>query len=144
LYKEGGKGERITIRGQILDGAGEPINDALIELRQDNTLTGFGRMGTGTEPDNAFVFSTLKPAAPANAAPFINVVVLMRGLLSHVYTRLYFEDEAEANARDSVLLQVPEARRNTLIAKRSEANGEVIYTFNIHMQGIHETVFFDA
>lgn len=144
LYKQGGSGERIKIRGQILDGAGDPINDALIELRQDNTTEGFGRMGTGTEKDNAFIFSTLKPVASVNAAPYINVVVLMRGLLSHVYTRLYFSDEAAANGQDPVLLQVPEARRNTLIAQRSEVNGEVIYTFNIHMQGEHETVFFDA
>ena len=145
LYKdESIQGERIIIRGQVFDGNGEPINDAMIELRQDATLDGFGRMGTGTEKDNSFIFHTVKPQGSDGQAPHINVVVLMRGLLSHVFTRLYFSDEAEANEGDKVLTQVPEKRRHTLIARRQEVNGQVIYLFNIHMQGENETVFFDA
>jgi protocatechuate 3,4-dioxygenase alpha subunit len=64
----------------------------------------------------------------------------MRGLLSHLFTRIYFEDEAEANASDNVLNSVPQPRRATLIAK-GEGPGQ--YRIDIHLQGEHETVFFD-
>ena len=67
----------------------------------------------------------------------------MRGLLSHVYTRLYFSDEEAANAADPVLATVPEERRRTLIAPREHSDGRVQYRFDIHMQGDNETVFFD-
>lgn len=144
LYKNGGEGERIIIKGQVFDGEGNPIDDALLELRQDNSWEGFGRMGTGTEPDNSFEFKTLKPKPIGNSAPHINVVLMMRGLLNHVFTRMYFSDEGDANADDKVLNQVPEERRHTLIAQRDEVNGETIYRFDIHMQGDQETVFFDA
>src|SRR3546814_4898782 len=61
---------------------------------------GFGRCGTGTDPEKRFVFDTLKPgAADDSEAPHINVIVFMRGLLSHLYTRVYFADEEAANAR---------------------------------------------
>ena len=66
----------------------------------------------------------------------------MRGLLTHVYTRLYFSDELEANQQDSVLNQVPENRRATLIAQRGENKFVPSYHFDIHMQGENETVFF--
>ena len=68
----------------------------------------------------------------------------MRGMLSHAYTRLYFSDEAAANARDPVLQSVPEERRATLIARRDEAPPTPLYRFDIHMQGDDETVFFDV
>ena len=68
----------------------------------------------------------------------------MRGLLSHAYTRIYFSDEAEANAADPVLAQVPAERRETLIARREETGEGVVYWFDIHMQGDSETVFFDV
>ena len=75
-------------------------------------FTGFGRCGTGTDPENRFVFDTIKPGPPGDGqAPHINVIVFMRGLLCHVFTRIYFDDEAEANARDPVLASVDEARR---------------------------------
>jgi len=76
-------------------------------------------------------------------APHLNVTVFARGLLTHAYTRLYFEDETEANAEDPVLGGVPEARRATLMARRSEGADGVTYRFDIHMQGDKETVFFD-
>ena len=68
----------------------------------------------------------------------------MRGLLSHAYTRLYFDDETEANATDPVLNAVPGDRRQTLIAERHVGPSGIVYRFDIHMQGPHETVFFDV
>ncbi len=65
---------------------------------------GFGRCGTGTLPENRFAFRTVKPGSvDGEQAPHVNVIVFMRGMLTHAYTRLYFSDEAEANARDPVL-----------------------------------------
>jgi protocatechuate 3,4-dioxygenase alpha subunit len=68
----------------------------------------------------------------------------MRGMLVHAFTRIYFDDEAEANAKDPVLGTLPPDRRGTLIAKRSVGPGGTVYRFDIHMQGPDETVFFDA
>ena len=157
---EGARGERIRLEGQVIDGDGKPINDALIEISQpdgtgeypqsvddvrDIGFRAFGRCGTGTDPQNRFIFETVKPGAEsAGEAPHINVIVTMRGILLHAFTRIYFSDEAEANAKDAVLDSVPAERRNTLIAKRIEAPGAVTYRFDIHMQGPAETVFFDV
>jgi protocatechuate 3,4-dioxygenase alpha subunit len=158
------EGERIRVIGQVFDGAGELIPDALIEFwqanahgrynhpaddRKDNLLDpafkGFGRFGTGTAADNRFQFDTVKPGSVDGAqAPHINVVVTMRGLLSHAYTRIYFADEADANAADPVLSSVPAGRRDTLIARRDESLPGRVYRFDIHMQGPKETVFFDV
>ncbi len=103
------------------------------------------RFGTGTDAESRFMFSTVKPG-PVNRdqAPHINVIVFMRGLLSHAYTRIYFADEAEANARDPVLSSVPEERRGTVIARRENAEATTTYRFDIVMQGEGETVFFDV
>lgn len=153
-------GERIRIEGQVLDGNAEPVSDALLEIwqadregrfpqltdgrRPNSVFTGFGRCGTGTDPEHRYWFDTIKPGRQDETqAPHINVVVFMRGLPSHTYTRLYFEDETQANQRDPVLALVPENRRRTLVAMRSEQPGQVTYRFDIHMQGAHETVFFD-
>ena len=153
-------GERIQIIGRIFDGGGEAAPDAMIEIWQADGLgryahpadtrgsntgfTGFGRIGTGTDPERRFIFETIKPgAADGDQAPHINVCLFARGLLNHVFTRIYFSDEAAANAHDPVLAQVPADRRSTLIAARSEQNGSVAYEFDIHLQGDRETVFFD-
>jgi protocatechuate 3,4-dioxygenase alpha subunit len=151
LADETTDGERIRIVGQVLDGEGTPINDAMVEIWQADAqgryaaptgFTGFGRQGTGTDPQNRFIFDTVKPGrVDAEQAPHISVIVFMRGILTHAYTRIYFSDEAQANARDPVLNSVPEARRATLIAER-DADG--LYRFDIHMQGEDETVFFDV
>lgn len=155
-------GLHITIEGQVLDGQGAPITDALVEIwqadadgsyvRQPGTnarFTGFGRCGTGTEADATFRFRTIKPGAPRSAAehggpareaPHINLVVLMRGLLVHAFTRIYFPDEGAANARDPLLLSVPAERRDTLLARRI---APAAYRFDVHMQGNRETVFLD-
>ncbi len=157
-------GERIFITGRILDGKGVSIPDALIELWQadpqgqyrtspieqntaaltDRGFLGFGRMGTGTLPDGQFRFTTLKPGATGDgSAPHINVMLLMRGSLRNLYTRLYFSDETESNGQDALLIAVPPDRRATLLAHRQEVNGETRYVFDIQMQGPNETVFFD-
>lgn len=155
------EGERIRIEGVVLDGEGRPVNDAMIEIWQADargryahpadarssnaSFTGFGRFGTGTDAENRFIFETIKPGrVDGEQAPHINVIVMMRGLLVHVFTRLYFSDEAEANARDPVLSSVPADRRQTLIAQRTLTSIGPVYRFDIHMQGESETVFFDA
>lgn len=161
LVEEGTEGERIRIEGRVIDGHGAPISDAMIEIwqadfqghyahphdtRGSNTgFRGFGRFGTGTDPENRFIFDTVKPGISIDGqAPHINVIVFMRGLLSHAYTRLYFDDETEANATDPVLNAVPGDRRQTLIAERHVGPSGIVYRFDIHMQGPHETVFFDV
>lgn len=132
----------ITIVGQVFDGEGQAVDDAVIEIWQnDGKQQFFGRYGTGTDAENRFFFKTLKPAAVKGAAPFLSVVLFMRGQLVHCYTRIYFSDESEKNAQDEVLLQVPAGRRSTLIAQHQEGG---VYSFNIHMQGEQETVFFDV
>jgi protocatechuate 3,4-dioxygenase alpha subunit len=157
---EGARGERIRLEGQVIDGDGNPVNDALVEISQPDGIgeypqsvddareigfRAFGRAGTGTDAQNRFVFHTVKPGAEApGEAPHINVIVMMRGMLLHAFTRVYFSDEAEANAKDAVLNSAPAERRNTLVAKRSESGGAVTYRFDIHMQGPSETVFFDV
>lgn len=160
MVPDGTSGERITIEGQVFDGNGDVVVDAMIEIWQADGqghfanrlegqlsnagFTGFGRSGTGADSRNCFVFNTIKPG-PENpsSAPYITVTVFMRGLLSHAYTRLYFDDEPAANARDLVLCNVPESRRSSLVARRQDGPGHTVYRFDIHMQGDSETVFFD-
>ena len=161
LTAEDGDGERIRIEGRVLDGAGAAVGDAMVEIwqadgqgryahpadpRSSNArFRGFGRVGTGSDPEHRFVFETVKPGAPAEGqAPHVNLVLFLRGLLSHAYTRIYFSDEAEANAADPVLAAVPAERRATLIAAREESGGTPLYRFDIHLQGDRETVFFDV
>jgi protocatechuate 3,4-dioxygenase alpha subunit len=146
-------GERITFEGQVFDGAGQPVTDAMIEIWQaDGTgayttrpgrntrFTGFGRAGTGTLADGIFRFTTVKPGAAAEAeAPHINIIVTMRGLLMHIFTRAYFTGDAR-NDTDPVLAQVPAERRGTLLARQTSPG---IWRFDIRMQGDAETVFFD-
>ncbi|NYZ12659.1 protocatechuate 3,4-dioxygenase subunit alpha [Azospirillum sp. RWY-5-1] len=161
LATEETDGQPIRIVGQVFDGQGQPIGDAMIEIWQADaqgryahpadsrnpnaTFRGFGRCGTGTDPRNRFVFETVKPGPTGDgSAPHTTVIVFMRGMLTHAYTRLYFSDEAEANAADPVLASVPEDRRDTLIAKREDTAAGVVYRFDIHMQGDRETVFFEV
>ena len=154
-------GEHIRIEGRVLDGAGNVVNDAMLELWQADaqgryahpadprgsnaSFKGFGRLGTGTDVANRFVFDTVKPGSvDGRQAPHINVIVTMRGLPRHVHTRLYFSDETTANAADPVLAAVPAERRATLIALRTPTPKGIVYRFDIHMQGPRETVYFDA
>lgn len=136
-------GDRIHIVGRVFDGKNEIIPDAMIEVWQPD-IKAFGRMGTGTDPKNRFHFETVKPQSVDDQAPHLAVIVLMRGLLVHAYTRIYFSDEAVTNAKDAVLNSVPAERRDTLIAQKQIVNGRTEYHFDIHMQGEAETVFFDV
>jgi protocatechuate 3,4-dioxygenase alpha subunit len=159
-------GARLRIEGRVLDGDGVPIPDALVEIWQanafgrynhpadtgpaqlDSSFLGFGR--SGTEEDGLYWFETIKPGqVPFDGtqmqAPHICVTVFARGLLNHIVTRLYFEDES-ANASDPILQRVPADRRSTLLARlltSSEwADKMLVYHFDIVLQGAGETVFF--
>ncbi len=113
----------IRIEGQVLDGAGEPVPDAVLEISDGDQ---FARCGTDRE--GAFHFTVRK-------APYFDVLVFARGLLRHLATRLYFPD---ANLNDDAVLQMIEPdRRHTLIASASEGG----LRFDIHLQGDQETVF---
>lgn len=147
-----GPGQAVHIQGRVFDGEGKVVDDALIEIWQadcngqydQDNFCGYARCGTSYRDDLHFSFRTIKPGSCGlNQAPYITVIVFMRGLMTHAFTRLYFDDEAEANARDFVLQQLPEDRRTSLIATRTEGEKGLTYVFNIHMQGADETLFFD-
>lgn len=130
----------IVLSGHVYDGEGTIIPDAIIEIVQyEENYEAFGRFGTGTDPKNRFVFYARKPKANGDNAPYFSVMILMRGQLIHSYTRIYFEDEATANANDPVLNLVPASRRSTLLARGVGRH----YQFDIHMQGPYETIFFE-
>ncbi|MPZ93081.1 MAG: protocatechuate 3,4-dioxygenase subunit alpha [Actinobacteria bacterium] len=154
-------GERIRVEGRVYDGAGEPIDDAAIEIWQaddagryrhpadlmtsatDDGFLGFGR--SATDETGAYWFETIKPGRvgrnPEDAqSPHLSLHVFARGLLDSLVTRLYFGDED--NSLDAVLKRVPEGRRSTVIATPSERDGRRVYVFDIVLQGDNETVFF--
>lgn len=152
-------GEHITILGQVFDGDGKVVGDAMIEVSQvdsegrypasraeveERGFRGFARVGTGTDPHKRFIVETVKPGiAKEGDAPHLNVIVTMRGMLLHTFTRIYFDDEVAANDADPVLSLVPAERRETLIARRVPGTSKTVYRFDIFMQGEKETVFFD-
>jgi protocatechuate 3,4-dioxygenase alpha subunit len=138
-------GEHIVIAGTIVDGAGQPLSDMMIETwqadshgRYDAGLPFFGYRRVASDGDGRFRIETIKPGA-ADGAPHLVAAIYGGGVLYRYVTRIYFEDES-LNATDPVLQLVPEARRSTLIAKR---DGNT-YRFAIRMQGERETVFFEA
>jgi protocatechuate 3,4-dioxygenase alpha subunit len=153
------EGERIHIVGRVLDGEGNAVDDAMIEIWQADdqgryahpadphgsnlAFKGFGRYGTGTDAERRFMFETIKPGSVEGQAPHITMCVMCRGMLSHAFTRIYFSDEAAANAGDAGLATVPDDRRATLIAEREETVAGIVYRFDVHLQGGKETVFFD-
>lgn len=147
------------LRGRLLDGAGDPIPDGLVESWQADPAGGFdspedprgartfpgfrGYARSSTDADGAFEIFTLKPGrlpdgAGGRQAPHIDVSVFARGMLDRVVTRVYFADEAAANESDAALATVPADRRATLIAL-SSTDG---YRLDIQVQGESETVFF--
>lgn len=149
-------GEPLLLIGQVFDGQGQPITDALVELSQldaqgqdsgralDPVFRGFGRCGTGTLTDGRYAFHTIRPGkAPGQVASCLHLTVFMRGLLTHCFTRAYFADEEAALERDPVFQAVPGHRRSTLLARRAPDMGAHAWRFDIHMQGPQETVFFD-
>lgn len=157
------QGQSITVTGTILDGDGQPIPDAVLELWQadatgryhhpedrrneepDQSFFGFGRIPM--RDDGSFRFKTIKPGRPESTdgrhqAPHINVTLFMRGQLTHLVTRIYFGDE-DANEQDHVLGLVDPQRRHTLVARLSSTTSDE-YRWDVHMQGAAETVFFDV
>ncbi|MCD2174798.1 protocatechuate 3,4-dioxygenase subunit alpha [Rhizobium sp. C4] len=161
LYNDKTKGERITVRGHVFDGSGTALKDALIEIWQadaeglynspsetrgsaDPNFLGWGRT-PGDMATGEFVFETIKPGkVPFKGgrwmAPHITFWVVARGINIGLQTRMYFPEEEEANAADPILGRIEHrVRVPTLIAKK---DGNT-YTFNIHLQGENETVFFD-
>lgn len=131
----------IRIQGRVLDGAGDPVIDALIEV-WDARGGRFGRCATDSE--GRYHFLTVKlPAASAGEAaaeaPHLNVSVFARGLLDHLVTRIYFPDEAAANAADPVLSMIADPRARATLIARAEAGS---LRFDIHLQGEEETIFF--
>ena len=147
------EGEAIEIAGRVLDGAGAPVPDALIEIWHADPqgryaadpaqgFVGFGR--AATDDDGGYRFRTLRPGrapGPGNTlqAPHVALGVMGRGLMKRLVTRLYFED-GEGLDEDPILALVPEARRSVLLARRA---GRSEYRFDIVLQGPGETVFFD-
>jgi protocatechuate 3,4-dioxygenase alpha subunit len=169
LVSDGTQGERIRIEGRVIDGSGTPVRDALLEIWQanaagrynhpldrqedkplDQSFRGWGRTG-GDFKTGVYTFDTIKPGAVVGRAgkgpmaPHINFWVVARGINIGLNTRMYFGDETEANARDPVLRLIEmEVRRQTLVAPREMRDGLPVYTFDIHLQGERETVFFDV
>ena len=132
------------LRGRVLDGAGEPVVDALIESWQVGPADcrGFGRCPTDGQGRYAIRTAPPEPVPGPDGstqAPHLALSVFARGLLHRLVTRVYFPDQAEANAADSVLALVDEKLRDTLVATRTDDG----YEFDIRLQGDDETVFFD-
>ena len=158
----------VVISGQVFDGAGAPVPDALVETWQADPdsrfdhpddprgaarpavagFRGFGRSATAI--DGTYRICTLRPgplpaAGGKTEAPHLDVSVFARGLLDRVVTRIYFPDETEANASDPVLAAIADpVRRSTLIAVADPAGPPTAFRFDIHLQGERETVFFDV
>jgi protocatechuate 3,4-dioxygenase, alpha subunit len=164
MAREGSEGERIQLRFHVVDGDGAPTpGDSMIELWQadakgryaypldpraadaDPNFSGFGRMET--DESGFCTFETIKPGPVADPsgwvqAPHINVHLFARGLLKHLFTRVYFAGEP-ANATDPVLSLVPEERRETLLATRAAGQTNT-WCIEIRLQGAAETVFFEV
>jgi protocatechuate 3,4-dioxygenase, alpha subunit len=158
---KGAEGNRITIRGRILDGDGQGVPDGFLEIWQADAqgryfepggdeyhsrgekFFGFGRIPTNERGE--FSFTTIQPGSVAGndgsvQAPHLNVSIFMRGLLRRLTTRLYFPEQAE-NESDVVLATVPAKRRATLIAQvETTAN---VLRWDVRLQGERETVFFE-
>ena len=148
----------VRVAGRVLDGAGDPVPDALVETWQADPdgcfahpddprgpgpleFRGFGRCPTDAE--GRWAIRTVKPGplpAPdgGTEAPHLDVSVFARGLLGRVVTRIYFPDEAEANAADPLLRSIPDPRMRERLVAVSDGDG---LRFDIHLQGDQETPF---
>lgn len=159
------KGEKIRVEGCVIDGMGAPIKDVMLEVWQANAdgvyahpegggpveegFRGWGRVITDFDTGE-WSFETVKPGRCAGRnvgtqAPHLSLWIVARGINIGLHTRMYFDDEGEANSEDPVLNLVEwENRRSTLIAMRAERDGMPVYRFDIRLQGEDETVFFDV
>ena len=146
-----GEGPRITATGRITDGSGAPVIDAVVELWQadadGNHTSAWAR--TACDGSGCYSFDTVKPGKVSGPdgkpmAPHLTLWIVARGINVGLHTRLYFDDEAEANGSDFVLNRIMDPRRRqTLIAMHGTVDGRSIYTLDIRLQGEGETVFFD-
>lgn len=150
MVNAGTKGERITITGRIIDGGGLAVKDALVEIWQadgqgiynSDGFQGWGRCATDMDA-GTYRFETVKPGpvphpGGGKQAPHVTFWIVARGINLGLNTRLYFADEDNSN--DPVLKRIEHQERvKTLIAARA---GDT-YTFDIHLQGENETIFFD-
>ncbi|MEP5732081.1 MAG: protocatechuate 3,4-dioxygenase subunit alpha [Sulfitobacter sp.] len=156
------QGQEITLRGTVFDGTRTALRDAMIEIwqpdaaglfasanetrgRSDPNFTGWGR-SPGDMQTGEFIFETVKPGAvpwPDGRlqAPHITVWIVARGINIGLHTRVYFADEAKANADDPILNRIEHQNRIPTLLARSE--GPNAYRFDIHLQGPNETIFFD-
>ncbi|HWJ87209.1 MAG TPA: protocatechuate 3,4-dioxygenase subunit alpha [Pelagibacterium sp.] len=160
VISDGVKGERITVQGRVLDGAGKPVFDCVVEIWQadangiynspaehragvDPNFSGWGRQAAGENGE--FSFETIKPGpvpAPGGGfmAPHITFWIVARGINLGLQTRMYFSDEDAANKGDPILAKARMVGRDhTMIGSRE---GSTV-TFDIHLQGESETVFLD-
>ena len=130
----------IRIAGRVLDGAGEPVPDAVVEIWQADEegryRPDFGWGRSGCDEEGRYSFVTCKPGPVDGQAPHLTVMVFARGLLKPVLTRMYFPDEQQANADDPVLAALDDG--SSLLARATEDGLE----FDIRLQGEAETVFF--
>ncbi|WP_030190435.1 protocatechuate 3,4-dioxygenase subunit alpha [Streptomyces violaceorubidus] len=160
-----GHPDTVTVHGYVYDGEGNPLPDALVELWGPDTegnvptadgsmrrdpasggflgrngveFTGFGRIQT--DANGHWYARTLRPGARGPSAPYVSVCLFARGLLVHLFTRIYLPGDAAALAADPLLARVPAARRDTLIAADE---GQGTYRFDIRLQGEGETVFLE-
>ena len=163
----GTRGERIRIEGRVIDGSGTPVRDVLLELWQanaggkynhpadrqkkplDESFRGWGR-ACSDFTTGVWTFDTVKPGSVEGRggrvmAPHVSLWIVARGINLGLHTRMYFSDEEAANANDPVLNLIEwEVRRKTLIGQREVRDGQVVYRFDIRLQGPEETVFFDV
>jgi protocatechuate 3,4-dioxygenase alpha subunit len=126
----------LRLIGQLLDGRGEPISDGMVEI-WDGVGGRWGRSGTDSE--GSFSFLVTKPEPRSGEASRFDVLVFARGMLKHELTRVYFPDEAEANAADPVYAGLDDEERRTLVAEAEDG----ALRFDIRMQGDRHTVFFE-
>lgn len=139
---DAGEGERICLRGFVYDGDGVGVPDAMLECWHGDRFT-----RVGTDARGAYTLDIISPKSARaggslTQAPHLSLAIFARGLLNHLFTRVYFADDA-LNASDPVLLRVPADRRQTLIATRDGDQSEPVFRFDIVLQGNSETVFFD-
>lgn len=156
------EGQRITIAVRIIDGAGAPVNDAVVEIWQADASGSFASpmspnsnsvpafIGWGRQPANGVgvaTFETIKPGPVPGPdgrfqSPHVLLWIVARGINIGLQTRLYFADEVDANVTDYVLNRIPDPRRRQTLIAREEGAGR--YVLDIYLQGENETVFFDV
>jgi protocatechuate 3,4-dioxygenase alpha subunit len=140
-------GPTLLVSGIVYDGDGNPINDAQIEAwtpagaasEPGQLIPGFRRVPSGADGEFSMRIPAPEAAAGAAGEPAAYVTVFARGLVKHQFTAVFLEDDAGL-AHSAILNQVPEARRATLLARKT---GDGQYHWDIRMQGDRETAFFD-